>query len=619
MSENLEDISLLCSIKICYLDGKGNMTQSIANPKSFIHLGRNEFRDLVLKLECGKINASYDVKDVTLHTKFFKEGKSTITLKDPPLQIFISNCPTGKLGIFLKTLMAKVEKHKTVKAPSVKERLQSLKPSSFQEISPLTAIDMNVLNNKAAALATKQSTWPQTPKAAKRKHENCGQENNTPNRKIAPIARPIASRLLTNEQKHVLSAVLSGRNVFFTGSAGTGKSFLLKRILGALAPESTFATASTGVAACQIGGITLHSFAGIGTGNAPIQQCIDQVQRKIRTLSWKQCKHLIVDEISMVDGEFFQKLEKIARVVRNNDKPFGGIQLILSGDFLQLPPVSKKGENKLFCFQSSAWDKCIDVNIELHAVKRQSDRNFIQILQDVRKGRSSAALIQKLKSTSNQNIDKDGILATKLSTHKDDVDIINKSHLEQLTGQSQFFFAVDNAPDLSQFINNHCPVGNKLELKVGAQVMLMKNLDLQRGLVNGARGVVLGFDPSKQKLPVVKFACGAKEVINYEKWSFRAHSGMMLVRKMLPLKLAWAMSIHKSQGMTLDCVEVSLARVFECGQAYVALSRARCLDGLRVLDIEPSSIRANAQVLKFYSQLRFANSSEQSSINDYLD
>ncbi|XP_035223707.1 ATP-dependent DNA helicase PIF1-like [Stegodyphus dumicola] len=426
MSE--QDLSLLCSVKINYLDNKGCATRNIANAKSVLQLGRNEFRDIILKIDCGKTNYAYGIKDMTLHTKFVKEGKATITLKSPYIQIFISNCPPGKLNAFLKTLLAKVESLKDTKRIGTKERLLSTKPRSFEEISPLTAVDVTALHNRLNN--GKQNKYPQTPTSLKRKRD--GEENTTPSRKIMSVPRPMLPRLLTAEQRSVMSAVMSGRNIFFTGSAGTGKSFLLKRILGALPPESTFATASTGVAACQIGGITLHAFAGIGSGSAPVEQCIQQALKKGKSGSWKQCEHLIVDEISMVDGEFFQKIDKIARSVRNNDKPFGGIQLILSGDFLQLPPVCRKGQNRVFCFQSSAWRSSIDVNIELHQVKRQDDKDFIDILQDVRKGRCSKELIEKLKSTSKRRVDKDGILATKLSTHKEDVDILNSSHLEKL-------------------------------------------------------------------------------------------------------------------------------------------------------------------------------------------
>ncbi|XP_054706635.1 ATP-dependent DNA helicase PIF1-like [Uloborus diversus] len=611
-----EDLSLSCSVKVNYLDGKGCVNRSLNNARSLIQLGRNEFREIILKIECGKITLSFGIKDMILHTRFIKEGKATITLKEPNVHILISNCPTGKLNAFLKTLVAKVERLKESKPIGVKERLLSTKPRSFEEISPLTALDVNILQKRLNKPVSKQSNWPETPKSRKRGAQDSGPENSTPLRKIPNIDRPLVSRLLTAEQRNVMNAVMSGRNIFFTGSAGTGKSFLLKRILGTLAPDSTFATASTGVAACQIGGITLHAFAGIGSGTAPLPQCLEQAIKKCK--SWKQCQHLIVDEISMVDRQFFQKLEKIARVVRKNDKPFGGIQLILTGDFLQLPPVCKKGQDRTYCFQSEAWRNCIDVNIELKQVKRQNDKDFINLLQDVRRGRSSKEVVAKLKSTSMQNIDKDGILATKLSTHKDDVEIINTSHLAKLPGESQVFYATDNTPSLIEFMNNHCPVSDKLELKVGAQVMLTKNLDLSRGLVNGARGVVVAFEKETQKLPIVKFVCGVQEAVQYEKWTVRAHSGLILVRKMLPLKLAWAMSIHKSQGMTLDCVEVSLSRVFECGQAYVALSRARSMKGLRVLDIEPSSIRADPQVLKFYHRLQCITPLFQSEIEEFL-
>ncbi|KAF8768190.1 ATP-dependent DNA helicase PIF1 like protein [Argiope bruennichi] len=458
MSESEEDISLLCFLKVCYLDNKGNVSRQISNPKSYLQLGRNEFRDIVLKIECGKIHCSFKIKDMTLHTRFVKEGKSTITLKQPPLQMFISNCPVGKLSMFLKVLMAKVQKAKNATPVSVKDRLQTLKPPSFQDISPLTALDINILNNKVSAAMTKKSAFPQTPKSTKRKREHGMQENTTPTR----------------------------------------------------------------------------------------------------------------------------------------------------------------GQNRTFCFQSAAWRNSIDINIELCMVKRQDDKNFINILQDVRRGRCTRDVIEKLKATNSHRIDKDGIMATKLSTHKDDVDIINNSHLEKLPGHTQTYFATDNYPELSRFISNHSHVLDKIDLKVGAQVMLTKNLDLQRGLVNGARGVVTGFDAGQQKLPIVKFVCGIQQVVNYEKWTVKTPGGLVLVRKMLPLQLAWAMSIHKSQGMTLDCVEVSLGRVFECGQAYVALSRARNLQGLKVLDIEPFSIRADPRVLKFYSELDCMNT-YQTEMDDYLD
>ncbi|XP_023226143.1 ATP-dependent DNA helicase PIF1-like isoform X2 [Centruroides sculpturatus] len=511
----------------------------------------------------------------------------------------ISNCPPRSLMIFIKTLSLKMQNSKAETSLTGRQRLLADKAKTFEEISPLTEKDVNVMKtNRISAVA-----FSTTPNSKKRKINET-----TEKEKTQSVPKNLSSFQLTAEQKNVLNAILSGQNVFFTGSAGTGKSYLLKRIVGVLPPDTTFATASTGVAACQIGGITLHSFAGIGSGKADIQQCIQQALRKDVVQQWRKCNHLIIDEISMIDGQFFQKLERIARIVRNNQKPFGGIQLILSGDFLQLPPVTKGSEKCTFCFQSEAWRNCINVSLELTQVMRQKDEKFIRILQDIRVGRCTEETTNILLQTADNIVENDGILATRLCTHKDDVEFINESKLKSLPGKSRLFKASDSDPMLSKYIDSHCPVGLQIELKEGSQIMLTKNMDLQKGLVNGARGVVIGFDQQREGLPIIKFLCGVKQTVAYERWLVKAPGGVHLIRRQLPLMLGWAMSIHKSQGMTLDCVEISLGRVFESGQAYVALSRARNLEGLRVIDFDKSHVRANPVVLAFYRQLRYASS-----------
>ncbi|NXR97722.1 PIF1 helicase, partial [Oxylabes madagascariensis] len=435
---------------------------------------------------------------------------------------------------------------------------------------------------------------------------------------------------LSAEQEAVLGAVRSGKSIFFTGSAGegprplssaprgkawpltccfspegTGKSFLLKRIVGSLPPNITYATASTGVAACHIGGTTLHAFAGIGSGKAPLEQCIQLAERPGVRQHWLACQHLIIDEISMVDGKFFDKLEAVARAVRKRDEPFGGIQLIICGDFLQLPPVCKANEETKFCFQAKSWRKCIHINMELTEVRRQTDKTFVSLLNAIRLGRCTEEVTRQLMQTAAHRSERDGILATRLCTHKDDVEITNERRLQQLPGELVHVFeALDSDPMLVKLIDAQCPVGGRVELKLGAQVMLAKNLDVSQGLVNGARGVVVGFESEQKGLPKVRFLCGVTQLIKMEKWIIKGASGVHLSRQQLPLKLAWAISIHKSQGMSLDCVEISLSRVFESGQAYVALSRARSLAGLRVLDFDPKVVRADPAVLQFYRQLR---------------
>lgn len=302
-----------------------------------------------------------------------------------------------------------------------------------------------------------------------------------------------------------------------------------------------------------------------------------------------------------------QKIEAVARYIRKNDKPFGGIQLILCGDFLQLPPVVRqeklpKDEKIIkFCFQSPAWDKCVQLSFELTQVHRQTDPTFINILNNIRVGRVTPEIVTTLMDTSKQKIEQDGILATRLCSQNVDADIINESKLKSLPGDSKIYTAKDNDPAYTRQLDSQTPVPGKLVLKIGAQVMLLKNVSVSGGLVNGARGIVVRFE---NDLPVVRFRNNKEYAAKQEKWVVKTASGAVLSRSQIPLKLAWAFSIHKSQGLTLDCVEMSLSRVFEAGQAYVALSRAQSLNTLRVLDFNQKQVWANPDVLKFHRILK---------------
>lgn len=297
----------------------------------------------------------------------------------------------------------------------------------------------------------------------------------------------------------------------------------------------------------------------------------------------------------------FQKIEAVARHVRKNDRPFGGIQLILCGDFLQLPPVSKVVENSnRFCFQTEIWNTCVHRYFELEQVHRQVDQTFIDILNSIRIGKVTDEISNKLLATSKKTIEQNGILATRLCSHTNDANIINESKLNALSGAEMTFLAQDSDAYISKQLDQQLTVPGKLVLKVGAQVMLLKNINIGSGLVNGARGVIKEF---KEGLPVVQFR-SILYTAKQEKWSVKTAGGAVLTRKQVPLKLAWAFSIHKSQGLTLDCVEMSLAKVFEAGQAYVALSRAQSLETLRVLDFKASQVWADPVVLKFYKRLK---------------
>jgi len=643
---------LRCSLVSELYNVTGALVRRDKSQQVELSLVRNEFKEILLNVvTLGKVPKSQSLPlsydSLELHRKFVKEGKLSLSFRDTHSKLLVSNAPPNELVVWTKALAAKLAGAKEAPKVSTRTKLLSEMGPSSEFISPVTAKDVSRLQRAEAGGLGLLKTRGYTPKAEspllrKRKrqfHEDTenvspvlsgsvgpstqgarlrevGDGAPTPKRASNLLARSTPTRksglqarrplraepapIMTPEQRYVLDEVRAGKNVFFTGGAGTGKSFLVQKIIGVLPPDQTFVTASTGVAAYQISGTTLHAFAGIGSGEAVISKCVELAQRPLVAKQWKKCKHLIIDEVSMVDGNFFKKLEHVARAVRNNKQPFGGIQLILTGDFLQLPPVVKGDQERRFAFETSAWCSCGFLNINLTSVKRQNDQRLVSLLNRLRLGRceeEDTALLQATKA----NTARQGIVATQLCTHTDDVAAINKRELGRCEGEERIYAARDSDQTAAKFLNSHTPVDQVLRLRVGAQVMLLKNLEVTQGLVNGARGRVDSF--SKEGNPVVVFLGGGKQEIKAERWLVKQGQGNMLTRTQIPLALAWAFSIHKSQGMTLDCVEVSLARVFECGQAYVALSRARSLNSLRVLNFRPGCVKADPKVLKFYKQL----------------
>nr|CAB3264856.1 ATP-dependent DNA helicase PIF1-like [Phallusia mammillata] len=590
-----------CSACLEYLNQRHEVTKKEACRKAKLSLNRNEFSEIVLCVDgLSRLPNKYVLNNVKIHCKFIKEGKSTLQLHDQNVRIMLSNCPPESLKNFLKVLSVKLTHFKSGAAISARKKMMLCLPKQLDYISPLNEKDIAAVNKK------RQDNNKKTEETRKRKQPL----TDTTNSKIDVVTEPptkkrdlkLAENKLDTEQLHVINIIKQGKSIFFTGSAGTGKSYLLRQIVGMLPPAQTVVTASTGVAACHIGGMTLHSFAGIGQGSENIATSIQiALSRKNVVKQWKACKYLIVDEISMIDGDYFDKIEAVARACRKNSEPFGGIQLILCGDFFQLPPVSKgKGKKKL-CFQSLCWPRCVEYLWELKVVYRQSDKQFIRILQDIRIGKCDSTAMSVLKATRHNRLEKDNIVATKLCTHRENVDQTNSDELERLESKPVVFEAQDSNDAFSSMMDKLLPDTKSITLKVGTQVMLTKNLDVSKGLVNGARGVITTF---KNSLPEVRFLCGTVVIINRERFIAKISFDVTAVRRQLPLKLAWAISIHKSQGMSLDCVEMSLSRVFENGQAYVALSRARSLKGLRVLDFERTCVRSNVDVLRFYRKLR---------------
>jgi len=510
------------------------------------------------------------------------------------------------------------------------------------------------------------------------------------------LAPPFPRIELSPDQRAVLELVKSGRSIFFTGSAGTGKSVLLRAIieyfnyryrddiwddcLPAKPNKLRLAvTAATGIASVNIDGCTLHSWAGIALGKEDPRRLakkflshhrwvkkneyMSHKPRSERTVTvvdrWRAVKTLIVDEISMIDGILFDKLEYIARFIRENNKPFGGIQLILSGDFCQLPPVTEHingvSQPCVFAFEANSWPDCIGQPVILRQIFRQRDQAFVDMLNEIRFGRASSEVSLRFKRLSRPVVYDDGIEPTELYPTRLEVGNANNTRLNQLAGPAMPYVAKDYACSHEVFFD-HAAMGRvknaldrlialkEITLKVGAQVMLIKNL-IQGELVNGTKGRVEEFitmEEAKSRLiesacpppppppkddvppsdelvklpldsfdrfdgvwPLVKFETGTRLLCNRCNFdSKNAEGEQEAIREQVPLILAWAISVHKSQGQTLQRVRVNLKRTFEDGQAYVALSRATSMDTLEVLNFNASKVTAHPTVLKWSDELQ---------------
>ncbi|XP_050457326.1 ATP-dependent DNA helicase PIF1 [Cataglyphis hispanica] len=592
--------SLTCTVTMEWLNSQGSILKKATHRTALLRLIRNNQREMIVEIQAGKANVStkLPLKSISVFNKFMTEGKASIKFKEQNCTLFLSNAPSSQLISFLKTIFIKMTGQEGKVDPLKEKLFTNMQHGDAGDVSPATSIEINRAKEKAMATSRATITTPSPSIFRKRKYFSDGTSKVPAAKKL--YDNPIAGEL-TEEQIKVLNAVLGGRNVFFTGSAGTGKSFLLKKIISALPPDVTMATASTGVAACHIGGITLHQFAGIGLGTGTKERCFQLASRPSVISIWRKTKHLVIDEISMVDGEFFDKIEAVARHIRRTEKPFGGIQLILCGDFFQLPPVCKINNGAKFCFQSEAWQRCVHFNFELRTVHRQKDEAFVKVLNSIRIGRVTDDIENTLKETAKQHIESNGVLATRLCSHVKEADEINEFQLNELKGETKIYTALDSDNSMTNMLDQQLPVPGKLVLKVGAQVMLLKNININSGLVNGARGVVINF---KNDIPIIQLRSGAQYEAKMEKWTIKTTSAALVHRKQIPLKLAWAFSIHKSQGLTLDCVEMCLSRVFDAGQSYVALSRAQSLQSLRVLDFNSQQVWANTTVLEFYKKFR---------------
>jgi thymidine kinase len=418
-------------------------------------------------------------------------------------------------------------------------------------------------------------------------------------------------------QSQALKILKSGKNVFLTGSAGTGKTYTLNQYIQWLKDHRVpvAITASTGIAATHMNGTTIHSWSGIGIRDVISLQTIENLRTKKYLMKGiENTEVLIIDEISMLHRNQVDMVNQVLKSLKNNPAPFGGMQVVFSGDFFQLPPVSRTMEpsREKFAFMSKAWQEAAPHVCYLTEQFRQTDNDLNEILNKIRSKNIEEESIAKLKSTLT-NIH--SIEPTQLYSHNADVDRINSQELLKLKTEARTFMATKtgNSKLMESFEKSLIVLG-KLELKIGAKVMFLKN-NHEVGYMNGTLGTVSGYAPTDDGdiFPLVRLSDGRNILAEPELWSINNEKGTPVVKfEQVPLRLAWAITVHKSQGMTLEAAEIDLTKSFEAGQGYVALSRLQDLNGLKLLGLNETALKVDD--LAYKADLRFAELSAENEI-----
>lgn len=423
-----------------------------------------------------------------------------------------------------------------------------------------------------------------------------------------------------SEQEYTLRLIQEGKNIFINSPAGTGKSALIKHYcLQNQTKQVIGLTSTTGISALNIGGSTLHSFLGIGLGKEDVEDLYDKIIRnRDKRELWLRLNILIIDEISMLHPELFDKLEKLARKIRENKTIFGGLQIVASGDLFQLPCVS---QNSTLITHSSKFKRCMNTIIELRNIMRQNDPIFKTVLNKIRVGivdpqvksilktRFTKPLKETKKTGSIEPLNPN-IKPTKLFCTRKSVDYLNEKELNKLAKQGYEFREYSMV-----FIDQDCPISfdyvtknfiknstTPLTLQICEQTQVMLTYNISPTLVNGSRGIVVGFSPENH--PIVEFVNGAVVVVKPNKFSLYhtlRNGKIKLVgyAVQVPLKIAYALTIHSCQGSTLDYASIDLRETFEYGQAYTALSRVRTLSGLFIRRFNFDVIQAHPEALRF--------------------
>ncbi len=443
------------------------------------------------------------------------------------------------------------------------------------------------------------------------------------------------------DQLKALKAIEDGQNIFLTGPAGTGKSTIIKEVFKKCNEndKNISVTAMTGCAALLLtyGAKTIHSWAGVGLAKESKEVLAGMAMKNPKTKKrWKKTDILVIDEISMMTVDLLEKLDYIGKQVRADSRPFGGIQLVLCGDYYQLPPICT-GRECTFAFECETWKNLKLQTIELKIITRQTDVTFQKVLNEARIGELSEESIDILMSRKGLDWKTKQIRPTLLFSKNKEVDAINEKNILALKRPLTIFEAKtvtkDDEKDGKGEDDSLIPTGELLDrvitkldndavympslsLCIGAQVMLVTNLDLSRGLANGSRGMVVSFR-AIDNVPIVQFQRGDPVAIEHQIWF--SPDFPKVGRKQIPLRIAYAITIHKCQGATLDCALIDIGKdTFEYGQAYVALSRVRSLESLYIYNFDARRVLAHPKVKEFYASIEREKAKDKSITDDII-
>lgn len=403
---------------------------------------------------------------------------------------------------------------------------------------------------------------------------------------------------LTMTQSTALDILKTGGNVFLTGEPGAGKTYVINQYIAWLeaAGLSVAVTASTGIAATHIGGMTIHSWSGLGIRDTLTPYDLDKIATNEKVSRRAKKAHvLVIDEVSMLDARVLDMVNTILKTIRQKPEAFGGLQVVLVGDFFQLPPVTKQGDVMTYAFQAKAWTEARFLTCYLDEQHRQEDELFLSLLKSIRQNQVEEdhyTLLSEQTAIAYENIE-----PTKLFTHNADVDAFNIQKLRELSGTARkFSMSGTGAKVLVESLVRNCLSPQLLELKEEAMVMFTKN-NFEKGYVNGTLGRVIGFD-GLNGWPIVKTADGRTIKTEPTTWEVMEDGKVRASIEQVPLRLAWAITVHKSQGMSLDAAEIDLSRAFVYGQGYVALSRVRALAGLKLSGMNQNALQVDPRVVK---------------------